>query len=69
MMGKAMNVKEVAEFLDVSISTIYNWVKQGFIPCYKFQKKIVFFEEEILEWLKNFKIDKSHYRKINVNIT
>jgi len=56
--SKLLNVKEVAEWLDVSESAIYKWVNEGTFPePYKFgsgdfnRKTSRWKREEIEEWL------------------
>lgn len=48
-----MKVKDIAEYLDVSRRTIYDWVHMGYIPHYKFPKGIRFRLQEIDNWLKH----------------
>ena len=37
-LGKLYTPEEVAEFLKVAPSTVYNWVQTGKIECYLFSK-------------------------------
>lgn len=54
---KLLTPNELADFLKVKVSTIYNWVYQGFIPHIKVTGRCLrFAEDEIDEWLKK----KSH---------
>ncbi len=48
---KILNVKEVAEFLKVEISTVYAWAEQRKIPSYKMNGSLRFAEEDIKAWL------------------
>ena len=47
-----MNVKQLAEYTQLSSRTIYNLVYQKKVPFKRIsQKKVVFYKEEIDEWL------------------
>lgn len=52
MEEKLMNVKEVAEFLDVSEVVVYRWAKRGFIPCLKVGRQYRFIREEVIDWAR-----------------
>jgi len=58
---KFLNVKKLAEYLDVSTYTIYFWVSQRKIPHYKIGKHLKFIEEEIEKWLKERKIEPTSF--------
>jgi PTS system nitrogen regulatory IIA component len=45
-----VSVKEAAQMLDVSEKTIYRWIKQTVIPCYKINEQYRFNRSELLEW-------------------
>ena len=48
-----LGLKEASEYLGVAEKTLYNWVWQGKIPCYKpSKKKILFRIDELDEWMK-----------------
>ena len=49
-----LTAKQVAELLNVKLSTIYLWASQGKIPCLRIYGTIRFEREVILEWLKQF---------------
>lgn len=46
-----MNVKRVAEYLSISVSTIYRLTFTMEIPCTKRGKRLYFRKEEINKWL------------------
>jgi len=48
-----MNVVMVSEYLHVAKSTIYKWVKSGFIPHKKLRKKVLFVKKDIDQWVEN----------------
>ncbi len=50
-----VNIKEVAEILDVSVQHVYSLTSQKKIPHLKRGKKLYFLKSEILSWLKEGK--------------
>ena len=48
---KLLNPEQVSEFLQVKLSTIYQWTHQDFIPHVKLGRLVRFDEEEIVKWL------------------
>lgn len=53
--NKLLNIHEVANLLDVSISTVNSYKRLGLIPFHRLGRRIFFKEEEILESLKKIK--------------
>jgi excisionase family DNA binding protein len=51
------NTKELSEYLDVSINTIYYWVETGQIPHYKLGANLKFDNRQIEDWLERKKAD------------
>lgn len=49
---KLLTVKEAAEFLDVSVSTIYKLTSTLEIPFNKRSKRIYFMKSDLVEWIK-----------------
>lgn len=47
-----LTVPEVAEFLTVSIPTIYALTSKGDIPCFKRGRRVYFSKEEVIKFLK-----------------
>jgi excisionase family DNA binding protein len=47
-----LNTKEAAEFLRISISTLYKWVRQGKIECIKTGGRLKFKKEVLEAWLE-----------------
>ena len=45
-----MKLKEVADLLHVSNKTIYRWIKDGKIPCYRINHQYRFHRYEIEKW-------------------
>lgn len=52
MPKRFIGVEELAEYLDLKKSTIYQWVHQQKIPHYKLGKRVKFDLEKIENWLK-----------------
>ncbi|MHC0444634.1 helix-turn-helix domain-containing protein [Flavobacterium phragmitis] len=50
-----IGVEEASRLIGKAKPTIYALVKQREIPCYKYGKKLYFFEEELLEWISKGK--------------
>jgi excisionase family DNA binding protein len=47
-----VTAKEIADYLGVARSTIYDWVRDEFIPHYRVsERKILFRKSEIDEWM------------------
>lgn len=50
-----IGIEEASRLIGKAKATIYGLVRQRNIPCYKFGKKLYFFEEELLEWISKGK--------------
>lgn len=50
-----ISLKECAEFLDKSPSTIYHHVSKDEIPFHKKGKKLYFYKSELNSWIRNGK--------------
>lgn len=46
-----IGIEETSRLIGKAKPTIYALVRQRKIPCYKYGKKLYFFEEELLEWI------------------
>jgi len=46
-----INIKQLAEILSLSIPTLYGYVHNRKIPCYKRGQRLYFSREEINNWL------------------
>ena len=51
-MEKLLTIKQICEILQVSRSTVYEWVHIGFIPHYKYPGGLRFRESEVDRWLR-----------------
>lgn len=50
-----IGIEEASRIIGKAKSTIYVLVRQRKIPCYKYGKKLYFFEAELLEWISRGK--------------
>jgi excisionase family DNA binding protein len=51
-MEKLLKVEQVAELLQVSKRTIYDWTHVGYIPHYKLPNGVRFKESEVNKWVQ-----------------
>lgn len=51
-----MNTKEVAEFLEVEVTTVYNYCSQGLLTRHRSGKGSMFFKKDVIEFLKKRRI-------------
>jgi len=51
-MEKLLKVKQVAELLQVSKRTVYDWTHVEYIPHYRFPNGLRFRKDQIERWLK-----------------
>jgi len=54
-----LSVKDAAAVLNVAEKTIYRWIKQGTIPCYRINEQYRFNRAELLEWATSRRIQVS----------
>ncbi|MCJ7646702.1 helix-turn-helix domain-containing protein [bacterium] len=52
MEKRLLNIKEVSEYLNVSVHTIYSWVSRKKIPFCKLNGVVRFQLDSIQEWVK-----------------
>jgi len=52
-MDKLLTVEEMAEYLNLKPSTIYQWTHQGFIPHIKLGSRVRFRMSQIEKWLES----------------
>jgi excisionase family DNA binding protein len=50
---KLLNIKEVAEYLGVHVSTVYRHVQKGSIPAFKLGSDWRFTKKHIDKWIDN----------------
>ena len=54
---EVLTTMEVANLLKLARFTVYRMASRGDIPCYKSGKNLMFYKEEILEWVDSRKIE------------
>ncbi len=54
-----LKIKDIVELLQVSEKTVYRWIKEKKIPCYRIQHQYRFSTSEINEWILSSKIELS----------
>lgn len=54
---KLLNIHEVADLLQVSVSSVNTYKKQGSIPFYRMGRRVFFKESEVLDCLKRVSRD------------
>ena len=52
-MEKLLTAKQVAELLEVKISTVYDWVSRGVIPYVKLSRLVRFKKTEVFRWVES----------------
>jgi excisionase family DNA binding protein len=50
-----LTISQVAEFLSLSVPTVYGLVSRSVIPCMKKGKRLYFSKDEISDWIKTGK--------------
>lgn len=51
-----LRIKDIVELLEVSEKTVYRWIKEHKIPCYRINHQYRFNRTEINEWILNNRI-------------
>ncbi|MEG8946702.1 PTS sugar transporter subunit IIA [Rosettibacter firmus] len=52
-----LKIKDIVKLLNVSEKTVYRWIKENKIPCYKINHQYRFNRAEINEWILSNKIE------------
>ena len=55
MKEKLLNVKEVSELLNVSKSSVYNYVKEQAIPTVRMNGRVLFLANDLDSWINSIK--------------
>lgn len=55
-MEKLLTAKQVSDLLEVHISTVYEWVSRGLIPCVKLGRLLRFKKQEVFRWVDSHTI-------------
>ena len=53
--NRILSIQEVSKMIHKATSTVYKMVSKSGNPCYKQGKTVTFIEDEILEWMKQYK--------------
>jgi len=48
-----IGIVRASELTGKAVTTLYRYTAQGLIPCYKKGKSIMFFEDEVLDWVRD----------------
>ncbi len=48
---KLLRAKELAEYLHLSLSTIYSWAKTAGLPCKKIRGCLLFDLDAVMNWI------------------
>jgi len=69
-MEQLLTVAEIAKYLHVSKSTVYDWTHVGFIPHYKLPRGVRFKLSDVDKWLDRRKVKgrKTYKLEIGNNI-
>ncbi|HNR68147.1 MAG TPA: PTS sugar transporter subunit IIA [bacterium] len=54
-----LKIKDIVDYLQVSEKTVYRWIKEKKIPCYRIHHQYRFSRAEINEWILSNKIELS----------
>ena len=61
MNKRLININELSEYIDLSISTIYSWVSQRRIPFIKCGKLTKFDLERINDWIEESSVEEKKF--------
>ena len=53
--NQLLTISQAAEFLSLSVATVYGLVSRSVIPCMKKGKRLYFSKDEITDWIKTGK--------------
>ncbi len=65
-MQKLLTVEEIADYLQVRPSTIYQWTHQGFIPHVKLGNRVRFRLSQVDRWIERRENSGRSIRGVNV---
>lgn len=66
MRDKLLTPEEIADYLGVKKSTIYQWTHQEFIPHVKVGRFVRFKMSQVEKWLEKREVDGRKTRKVEV---
>lgn len=50
-----IGIERVSELTGKAVTTLYRYTANGLIPCYKRGKSMLFYEDEIVSWIRSGK--------------
>jgi len=65
-MDKLLTPDQIAEYLGVRKSTIYQWTHEGYIPYVKLGKFVRFKEHEVKDWILAHSSKGRNCRRLNL---
>jgi len=65
-MDKLLTVEEIAEYLSLKPSTIYQWTHQGSIPHVKLGNRVRFKVSQIERWLESRTVNGRTRKRVEV---
>lgn len=65
-MDKLLTVEEIAEYLSLKPSTIYQWTHQGFIPHLKLGNRVRFKVSQIERWLESRTVNGRTRKRVEI---
>lgn len=63
-----IGIDEACEIIKKAKPTVYTLVRKGLLPCYKYGKKLYFYEDELLGWIDKGKKKTVEEIMDNINI-
>lgn len=67
-MTKLLTPQQLADWLGVKLSTIYQWTHIGYIPHVKLGKFVRFRESEIVKWIEKREVEGRTTQRLRVNM-
>ena len=67
MSAQYMTIKQLSEYMNIPVWTLYAWVHQKRIPYYKIGKMIRFDVYEVTQWLTVFRIPEKADKSENLS--
>jgi predicted DNA-binding transcriptional regulator AlpA len=52
-----IGIERVSELTGKAVTTLYRYTANGLIPCYKRGKTMLFYEDEIVDWVRSGKCE------------
>ncbi|MCH7514506.1 MAG: helix-turn-helix domain-containing protein [Bacteroidetes bacterium] len=52
-----MNTVEASKLLGLKLNTVYQYTSKGILPHYKKEGKIYFLKEDLIQWVKEGKVE------------